>query len=47
MVVVQEEEEEEEEEEEDAFGTSIHLKSNACLQFKEALGIDASPHIIT
>ncbi len=36
------EEEEEEEEEEDAFGNFTHLRSNACLQFKDALGTAAS-----
>ncbi len=51
MVVVEEEEEEEEEEveeeeeeveEEGAFGNLTHLRSNACLQFNDALGTAAS-----
>ncbi len=43
MVVEEEEkDEEEEEEEEDAFGNLTHLRSNACLQFKDALGTAAS-----
>ncbi len=41
MVVV-EEEEEEEEEEEDAFGNLTHLRSNACVQFKDSLCTAAS-----
>ncbi len=35
-------EEEEEEEEEAAFGNLTHLRSNACLRFKDALGTAAS-----
>ncbi len=38
----EEEEDEEDEEEEDAFGNLTHLRSNACLQFKDALGTAAS-----
>ncbi len=49
MVVEEEEEEEEEEneaEEKDAFGNLTHLRSNACLQFKDALGTAASTPLI-
>ncbi len=42
MVVEEDDEEEEEEEEEDAFGNLTHLRSNACLQFIDALGTAAS-----
>ncbi len=42
MVIEEEDEEEDEEEEEGAFGNLTHLPSNACLQFKDALGTAAS-----
>ncbi len=42
----EDEEEEEEEEEEDAFGNLTHLRSYACLQFKDALGTAASTSFI-
>ncbi len=42
MVVEEHEEEKEEAEEEDAFGNLTHLRSIACLQFKDSLGTAAS-----